>query len=212
MTRQQRYPVSDIDRLRMGLDGKGIRTLILMQGCPLRCKYCFNSYTWEPDEITRMMTAEELFEEVDQDYAYQMATRGGVTFGGGEPLLYPELIREFRKLLDADLTIYVETSLSVPWENIRSTTEAVEKYYVDIKTMDEEIYRAYTGGRLETALKNLKNLLLKKGSDGVVVRIPEIPGLTDMNDVLAYKDKLQMMGFQQFDLLEYMVRGGVTNE
>ena len=188
----------------MGTDGKGIRTLILLAGCPLRCKYCINPFTWNGTQRTRKLTSREVFERVQIDRLYMLATNGGVTFGGGEPLLYPNLIKEFKDLWDPNLTIDVETSLHVEYENIELVADVVDWLYVDIKTMDETIYNAYTGGELSLVIDNLKKVLKRK-QEGIVVRIPEIPGYTDNNSQTQSQKVLRRLGVKYFDLFKYKI-------
>ena len=88
-------PVVTYSRLRMLVDGDGITTLVCFHGCPLRCKWCLNPFTWDPKTPYQLMTAEQLYEKVREDDLYFRATGGGVTFGGGEPLLQSDFIRQF---------------------------------------------------------------------------------------------------------------------
>lgn len=188
----------------MGTDGEGIRTLVLVAGCPLRCKYCINPFTWDGTKKDDYLTARELVESVQVDRLYMLATNGGVTFGGGEPLLYPELIMEFRDLCDPDLTINVETSLNVDYANIELLADVVDRFYVDIKTMDRDIYAAYTGGELSLVIENL-NRLLKIEQDNIVVRIPTIPEYTDKKSQWQSQKALRKLGVKYFDLFEYRI-------
>ena len=113
---ENKYPVSYISRLRMGIDGHGIRTLILFHGCSLRCQHCLNPFTWNESREVKMMTVKEMYEIIRIDCPYILATNGGVTFGGGEPLLHSAAIKEFSKMNEDKFSIYVETSLNVPRE------------------------------------------------------------------------------------------------
>ena len=200
-----KYPVASISRHRLGIDGQGIRTLVVMQACPLHCKYCLNPFTWNGERKATEMTAQELFDKVNIDRLYMLATGGGITFGGGEPLLYPELIKEMRELCDPKLSFVVETSFNVAWNNIEKVISSVDEFVVDIKTTDATKYKAYTGGNVSVALSNLHTLVCKIGSSKVVVRIPIIPGFTDANDQSASKIYLQAMGIERFDLFRYRV-------
>ena len=203
---QSKYPVASISRHRLGIDGQGIRTLIVMQECPLRCKYCINPFTWNGDRKATEMTARELFDKVNIDRLYMLATGGGLTFGGGEPLLYPDLIKEMRELCDPKLSFTVETSFNVPWNNIEKVISSVDEFVVDIKTTDAAKYKVYTGGNLYVAHSNLRELIRRIGASKVVARIPIIPGFTDANDQSASKIYLQTIGIERFNLFRYRVK------
>lgn len=198
-----RYPVAGIGRLRMGNDGPGIRTLVIMNGCPLRCKYCINPFTWDGSKHPKMLSATELYEKIIIDRLYILATNGGITFGGGEPLLYPELVKEIRSICEPEMTIYLETSLNVEWENIKSVIDSVDCFYVDIKSMDGQIYKDYTEGNLDVSVTNLKKLIAAKGAEHIVVRIPEIPGFVSKEKQRQAKEILCDMGVIKFNLFKY---------
>lgn len=203
MVKNLKYPISCISRLRMGSDGEGIRTLILVSGCTLRCKYCINPFTWDGSKKPRNMSAAEIYEKICIDRPYIIATSGGITFGGGEPLLYPSLMREIREICESEMSIYVETALNIPWENIVETTSVIDRFYVDIKTMNPERYYDYTGGSLDIAKQNLALLLESKNPDSVIVRIPEIPGLVNKKQQEETKRELMDLGVKRFNLFRY---------
>ena len=197
------YPIAGIGRLRMGNDGPGIRTLVIMNGCPLKCKYCINPFTWNGTKNPSMLSAAELYEKIIIDRLYILATNGGITFGGGEPLLYPGLVKEIRTICEPEMTIYLETSLNVEWENIKSVIDYVDCFYIDIKSMDNRIYKNYTGGRLDVALNNLEKLISAKGAEHIVVRIPEIPGFVNEEKQRQSKEILSSIGVKRFNLFKY---------
>ncbi len=189
----------------MGIDGEGIRTLVVLQGCPLRCRYCINPFTWDGTREPELLSAEELCEQIHKDLVYLLATKGGITFGGGEPLLYPQLINDVRRLCDSEATIYLETALHVPWENVAECMDSVDGYYVDIKTLDPDLYREYTGAELDTSLTNLKKLMEHKPVDTIVVRVPEIPGMVDPAKQEETCEALRRMGIRRIDTFQYIV-------
>ena len=152
-----------------------------------------------------MMSAEDVYSRICIDRLYILATNGGITFGGGEPLLYPEFINGFRRICDSDMTLYVESSLHVPWGNIEEIVDSVDRFYVDIKSMNPEVYHEYTGGDLNITKKNLSMLIQVKGADAVVVRVPEISGFVDQKKQQESKDLLMKMGVRRFDLFKYKV-------
>ncbi len=206
-SKETRYPVTTISRLRMGTDGKGIRTLILLHGCPLRCKYCINPMTWNGNKEPRWLTAEDLYSEICIDRPYILATGGGITFGGGEPLQYPSLITGIRDICEPEMTINVETSLNVEWRFVREVIDVTDKFIIDIKTTDPSLYRAYTGGELSLAMENLKKLLIEKAAEDIIVRIPCIEGYVSRKKQEHSQKYLQDIGVKQFDLFDYKMQG-----
>ena len=107
-------PLIGISRLRMGTDGHGVTTLVAFHGCPLRCKYCLNPQSLSDDAKVLKKTPEEVMQAIRKDELYYLATNGGVTFGGGEPLLRTEFIKEVLELGAKQWHITIETSLNVP--------------------------------------------------------------------------------------------------
>lgn len=95
MIEEKTVEIYGISRLRPTTDGKGIRTLICTYGCPLKCKYCINPLSWNGKGKPKTYTLEGLYDAVKLDRLYWQATDGGITFGGGEPLLQAQRIREF---------------------------------------------------------------------------------------------------------------------
>ena len=175
----------------------------MLEGCPLRCKYCINPFTWDGTLEAEYLTAIEIYDRIKIDRPYMLATNGGITFGGGEPLLYPNLINNMRTVCDKDMTIYVETSLHVPWENIEAVTEKVDRFFIDIKSMDEVIYRKYTGKNLELVKNNLRKLVELRGYEPIVVRVPEIQEFADKSSQIKSRHLLQEMGIEEMDLFKY---------
>ena len=205
MKQKEEYPISSIGRLRMGNDGPGIRTLIVLYGCPLRCRYCINPYTWDNSHKPKMMTAGELYDSIVIDRPYILATNGGITFGGGEPLLYPGLINEMRALCEPEMSFYAETSFNDEWESIEAVAGSVDCFYVDVKSVDPDVYKDYTGGELEPVLENIRRYVELKNPDSIIVRIPEIPGMVDKEKQKQAKKILSEMGVTRFNLFKYVL-------
>ncbi len=205
------FRIAQICRLRVNTDGEGVRTLIAAAGCPLRCRYCINPHTWNGKGRVRLLSAKELYDEIRLDQLYFISTGGGVTFGGGEPLLYASDIAGFRELCGDEYTLYAETSLAVPWEAVSTAASCIDRFYVDIKAMEPDQYRLYTGGDLTLAIDNLRRLLEISDPDHIVVRIPRIPGLTSAADQQRSKEKLEGMGVQHFQLFSYTIPSGCTD-
>ena len=205
MERQETIPIFAINRLKMSTDGHGVRTLIGAYGCPLRCKYCINPHSWSDSIKPRIYTPEALFDEVKIDNLYFQATVGGLTFGGGEPLLHSSFIKQFAQLCPKSWSLYAETSLSVPLENVVEVVDVFEHFVVDIKSMDPELYHAYTGGELSLALDNLKWLLDHIGPDRITVRVPIIPNYADAASQKQSIKVLQKLGIKKINAFRYKI-------
>lgn len=195
-----------VGRHRFDIDGTGIRTLVVFSGCPLRCKYCINPYTWDGTKKAVSYTPHTLLEKISVDNIYFQATNGGVTFGGGEPLLHREFIREFIDMAPKSWNYVIETSLSVPLENIDEISEKITHFVVDIKTLAEEAYNSYTGGTLSTARNNLSALLKKVGAEHITVRVPIIPGYADFASQEKTIFELRNMGITNVDAFRYKIK------
>ena len=188
----------------MLIDGQGVTTLICFQGCPLHCRFCVNPYAipMHSDKAT-VMTPEQLYERVKVDELYFLATGGGVTFGGGEPLLHPDFIRRFHDLCPDAWHLCVETSLAVPWSHIDAIADAVDVFYVDCKDTDPTIYKAYTGMDNALFLDNIRRLAQRVSADKIVVRIPLIPGYNTEAHQQQSAAFFSQLGLHQFDFFTY---------
>lgn len=194
-----------ISRHRLTTDGEGVTTLVAFNGCPLRCRYCLNKTSWELDK-GRDYTPEILFEEVKIDQLYFLATYGGVTFGGGEPLLQAEFIKAFRELCGPQWQILAETSLNVPFENVQTIDPILDGYIIDIKDMNPEVYQAYTSKDNSVVLTNLEWLLKHGDPNRIMVRVPHIPEFNTDEDVAKSIERLTAMGVKNIDEFNYIIR------
>lgn len=192
-----------LSRLRMQTDGQGITTLVIFHGCPLRCRWCINAFSFDPGTKFHRVTAETLYEATKQHALYYLATGGGVTFGGGEPLLQAEFLREFRQLCGSQWHLCAETSLNVPWEKVQTAAGCIDEFIIDCKDTDPVIYRSYTGRDNALVLENLQKLLSLLGPERILLRLPLIPEY----NTEAHRQKslaaLKAMGFTRFDLFSY---------
>lgn len=196
-------PIIGIERLRMATDGNGIRTLIGTYGCPLRCKYCLNPQSWDRSLKPALYTPEKLYKKVSIDSIYYQATNGGITIGGGEPLLYMPAIEAFAALCPDTWNLWTETALNVDRKYVELASKVFHHFVVDIKTLDAEIYRAYTGRDLKQALDNLLYLQSVVGSENISVRVPLIPGFTDAISQEKSTKELVSLGFSDIDTFTY---------
>ena len=199
-------PIAAKARHRMLVDGQGVTTLVCFHGCPLRCHWCLNPFTLNPDTKKETLTPRELYDKLCIDALYFLATGGGVTFGGGEPLLYSDFLLEFRKICGPDWHLCAETSLNVPWENVAKAAGCIDHFYIDCKDTDPDIYRRYTSQDNARMLKNLWRLLEIVKPERITVRIPLIPVYNTEEDQIRSRNLLQAMGVVNFDLFTYKVK------
>ena len=196
--------VVGIARHRLATDGEGVTTLVAFHGCPLRCRYCLNPQTLVEPGKWRRYRCRDLYEKVRVDELYFLATGGGVTFGGGEPLLHPGFIEGFRACCGERWRLAVETSLQVPRETVERMLGVVDGFIVDVKDMNPEIYRRYTGRDNRQTVENLR-LLAERGRAGdVLARVPLIPGYNTEADRRESIRQLEGMGFGRFDEFTYI--------
>ena len=197
-------PIAAYDRIRIQSDGDGVRTLVCFYGCSLRCKYCINPQTWDGTRPPKRYTPQQLLREVEIDSLYFQATNGGITFGGGEPLLHTEFIKSFIEQAPKSWNYWVETSLAVPFEDIEKIAPFIKKFVVDIKSLDEEIYESYTNRPLGLAKENLQKLLALVGGKKIWVRVPYIPKFTTREQQLATVAKLKKQGIKNIERFDYV--------
>ena len=209
-------PVAAMERHRIDTDGPGVRTLVVLKGCPLRCAYCLNRFAWgscvrragsaricSPD--VDYFTPERLFHKIEVDDLYFYATGGSVTFGGGEPLLHIKGICEFAALCPDAWKICAETSLYVPQENVKQAAAHIDLFIVDIKSTDADIYKKYTGGSVDVMMRNLELLLELVGPERIFVRIPEIPGYADREMQEESYRRMRDVGIRNIERFRYIV-------
>lgn len=198
-------PFIAVNRHRLATDGEGVTTLVAFHGCPLRCRYCLNPQCLQVNGVWRRLTPGELYSEVEIDDLYFIATGGGICFGGGEPLLYPDFIRTFSKLMNPEWKLTVETSINVPLENIKTIAALVQMWYIDIKDFSPTIYNAYTGKDNTQVIRNLVWLAANGYADKVILRLPLIPDYNTEEDRLLSQQRLEALGFAHFDKFTYLV-------
>lgn len=199
-------PIVTCARLRMQTDGKGVTTLVCFHGCPLRCQYCINPFTFAESTKRELLTPRQLYDRVKIDGLYFLATGGGVTFGGGEPLLYGHFLREFRQICGNEWHLCAETSLNVPPEQVQIAAGCIDHFYVDCKDTNPDIYRRYTGRSNAGMLENLQTLLSLVSPERITVRLPLIPEFNTEEDRQRSQDALQKMGIRKFDIFTYRVK------
>lgn len=196
-----------LSRHRILVDGAGVTTLVAFHGCPLNCKYCLNPQALSPKGVWKRFSPEELFRLVCQDDLYFRATGGGITFGGGEPLLSCKEILIFRHICMENgkkWKFNIETSLNVPKVVVAIFANVIDHWIVDIKDMNPEIYKAYTGMGNDNVISNLQYLL--NNNANITVRVPLIPGFNTEQDIENSIEALQKMGFTDIERFTYTLK------
>lgn len=172
---KQKTEIMGINRHRMGTDGKGISTLITFYGCPLNCKYCLNPQCKSESTPCTYIEPNDLVNLLMVDDIYFKSTGGGIVFGGGEPLLNAEYIKEVCDLVPLQWKIRIETSLNVKWDKIELLLPYIDQWIIDIKDINTEIYKNYTGVDNLKVYDNVLRLSHKTGKEKLLIRIPKIP-------------------------------------
>ncbi len=162
------------------VDGPGIRFVVFLQGCPLRCKFCHNPDTWDTHKGTEY-SPEELYQEIIQYKSYLEFSKGGVTFTGGEPLLQAPFVLEVCKLLKAQgISVAIDTSGFIWNDAVKEVLEYTDLVLLDIKNYDPIVYKEVTGVPLDPTLRTLD--YLREHKIETWIRYVLVPGLTDNLD------------------------------
>ena len=165
------------------VDGPGIRYVIFMQGCALKCKYCQNRDTWNLNGGMEY-TSDELVAKVSRYKNYYAVSGGGVTVSGGEPLLQMNfLIEFFSKLKSLGIHTAIDTSGSFDiTEDMKKLIDLTDLFLLDIKCINDEICKDLTGVSNKKELEFAK-YLSKQGKD-IWIRQVLVPGYTDKEEDL----------------------------
>jgi pyruvate formate lyase activating enzyme len=202
-------------------DGPGIRVTVFMKGCPLRCSWCHNPEGISPEpQVIRRGDGErivgksyspvELANLINSKKDILRNNDGGVTFSGGEPLTQAGFISEVIDRLDG-VHVLLDTSGHGSKEDLTSLAARCDLVYFDLKIIDNQRHREYTGKDNRKILQNLK--VLSMLDIPYVIRVPLIPGVTDtdknLSDIAEIVYKLPGPGMLGVELLPYnRVAGG----
>jgi len=139
----------------MGLvDGPGVRFVVFLQGCPLRCAYCHNPEMWNISGAKYEMTAQELVEKVKK-YRPYFKNDGGITLSGGEPLMQSKFVEEVFKLCKSE-GIHTCLDTSGCGDDFETVLDFCDLVILDVKELDDKKYQDLTGKKLDRFNKFLQ--------------------------------------------------------
>lgn len=189
------------------VDGPGIRFIVFLKGCPLRCKYCHNRDAWSMDGA-KLYTAEEIMTEVKKYRNFIDSSNGGITVSGGEPLIQPEFVKQlFAKCKEAGIHTAVDTSGYVNVEDVKDVLEYTDLVLLDFKQANAEKHKALTG--VENDRIKLFTQYLSDINKPVWIRYVLVPGYTDDEADLksAYEYLKKFKNIERIEVLPYHSMG-----
>ena len=197
-------------------DGPGIRTIVFFKGCAMRCAWCCNPESQEYEIQTmleggkekivgRDVSVSDIMPEILADVHYYRRSGGGVTLSGGEVLCQSDFARELlSECKAAGLHTAIESAASLPYEKIEKLLPHLDLYLMDIKHMDSEKHKEYTGLSNELILENAKRVA-DSGACELIIRTPVVPGFNDndadIRDIARFARSLK--GVKEHHLLPY---------
>ncbi len=206
--------IFDIQRYSIH-DGPGIRTIVFLKGCFLRCRWCCNPESQEY-KIQKMMvkgkekwigedvTVGQVMEEIKKDNAYYMRSGGGVTLSGGEVLFQPEFAESLLRVCKLyGYHTAIESTGYAEYSVIEKILPHLDLYLLDIKHMNSQKHKQFTGRENEMILSNAKRIA-KEGKE-LVIRVPVIPGFNDTKEEIREIAKFasSLENVKQLHLLPY---------
>ncbi|MDY3016209.1 glycyl-radical enzyme activating protein [Blautia sp.] len=207
--------IFDIQRYSVH-DGPGIRTIVFLKGCVLRCRWCCNPESQEyriqtmkvmgeEKVIGRDTTVAEMIAEVEKDRPYYYRSGGGMTLSGGECLCQPEFSRDLlRAAKERGINTAIESMACADFEKIRRLLPYLDLYLMDIKHTNPEKHKEFTGRSNELMMENARKVALS-GQTRLIIRVPVIPSFNDtveeIRGIAEFADTLP--GVEELHLLPY---------
>lgn len=187
--------IFDIQRYSIH-DGLGIRTIVFLKGCVLRCRWCCNPESQEyaiqtmkvlgeDKVIGRDISVGEVMETVEKDRPYYRRSGGGLTLSGGESLCQPDFARALlREAKHRGINTAMESMGCAPYETIDSILPYLDTYLLDIKHTNPVKHEEFTGKRNDLMLENARKIA-DSGKTRLIIRVPVIPGFNDTAEEIA---------------------------
>ena len=185
------------------VDGPGIRFVIFMQGCHLKCKYCQNRDTWDINS-GEQYTVKQVVEKILRYKNYIIASKGGVTLSGGEPLLQPDfVIALFQELKKQNISTCIDTSgMFTISDKIRQIVDLTDIFLLDIKCINDETCKWLTGFSNKLELEFAK--YINEKNKRIWIRQVLVPEITDKKeDLIKLKEFIQTINVEKFEFLPY---------
>lgn len=189
------------------VDGPGIRFILFMQGCPLRCKYCHNRDTWDVKGGTEY-TTDEIIEQVKKYSSYMKFSGGGLTVSGGEATLQPEFLKDlFKKAQENEIHTCLDTSGFVNIDVIDPVLDYTNLVLLDLKHMVPEKCKDLVGVSIDKTLEFANHL--SDRNIPVWIRHVLVPGITDDRENLELMGKFisTLKNVDRVELLPYHTLG-----
>lgn len=178
-----------------------------------KCTRCFacvkECYAHALTRIGQNWSIEDLVQEIRKDELFFRTSGGGVTFSGGEPLMFvdDDMVELYRRIKEADISIGVDTTGFVPWKSIERILPYVDFFLWDLKVMDPEKHKTFTGVSNSLILENLKKLSQVAHQYGIriYIRCVQIPGMTDNDENLIKTCQFLkgMESIEEIDLINF---------
>ena len=192
------------------LDGPGVRFVVFMQGCNLRCKCCHNPDTWQFN-VGQTYTAEQVVKRVVRFKDY-FSSDGGITVSGGEPLMQAGFVRELFDLCHKEgINTCLDTSGSVINDDVRELLKVTDRVLLDIKYTDDVLYKENVGCSYNTVLEFLK--ILNDMNVTTTLRQVIVPTLNDNEENISALrelrdnhncvDKVELLAFKKICATKY---------
>lgn len=211
---EQTGRIFDIQRYSIH-DGPGIRTIVFLKGCYLRCRWCCNpeSQEYKIQQLTeggktrtvgRDVTVAEVMDEVRQDAIYYARSGGGVTLSGGECMAQPEFAEALlRAAHEYGYTTAIESTAFASREVIDRLLPHIDYFLLDVKHTDSEKHRAFCGQPNEKILDNIR--YIAENTSSLTIRVPTVPTFNDTPEEIAaiarFADSLPVV--KELHLLPY---------
>ncbi len=206
--------IFDIQRFSIH-DGPGIRTIVFLKGCYLRCRWCCNPESQEykiqtltmngvTKTVGRDITVRELMGELEKDRQYYLRSGGGVTLSGGEAMAQPDFAEAiFRACPDYGFNTAIETTAFADQSVVARLIPHIDHVLMDIKHMDSDKHKAFTTQPNEKILENAR--FIAPRVPHMVIRVPVVPGFNDTPDEIAAIARFAntLYGVRELHLLPY---------